>query len=474
MVVGDLSTGTEVLVIGAGPGGYVAAIRASQLGKEVTLIDKGSLGGICLHHGCIPSKALIHAADFFHKIKHAEGIGILTENVSIDIAKTQEWKKNVIATLTNGIEMLCKRYNVKVINGNAFFESPTMVKVLLPDKFMNIEFQNAIIATGSVPIEAQGFEFDGKVIISSNEALEISTLPKDMVVIGGGYIGLELGTVFAKLGSSITIVEYEEQILPGIDKDVVSVIVRNLEKLGVRIYTGYKAEKCEVNGSSAVVTISSSNGTKLELSSDKVLVAIGRKPNTCELKLENTRVDVDEKGFIKVDNMQRTSDRKIFAIGDVANHPMLAHKATRQAKVAAEIIAGKESSYDNLVVPAVIFTDPEVAIAGLTENEATTKGYEIKVGKFPLSALGRSLTVNQKDGFVKVIADKKTEVVLGIVIVGYNASDIIGEAGLAIELGATLDDIALTIHAHPTFPESLMEAAEAAKGVSVHLFGSKQ
>ena len=225
MVVGDLSTGTEVLVIGAGPGGYVAAIRASQLGKEVTLIDKGSLGGICLHHGCIPSKALIHAADFFHKIKHAEGIGILTENVSIDIAKTQEWKKNVIATLTNGIEMLCKRYNVKVINGNAFFESPTMVKVLLPDKFMNIEFQNAIIATGSVPIEAQGFEFDGKVIISSNEALEISTLPKDMVVIGGGYIGLELGTVFAKLGSSITIVEYEEQILPGIDKDVVSVIV---------------------------------------------------------------------------------------------------------------------------------------------------------------------------------------------------------------------------------------------------------
>lgn len=473
MVVGDLSTGTEVLVIGAGPGGYVSAIRAAQLGKEVTLVDKAELGGICLHQGCIPSKALIHAADFFHKIMHADIMGIKADKVNIDIKKMQEWKNNIVKTLTNGIDLLCKKNKIAVIKGNAFFESSSMVKVVSDDGFKNIEFEHCIIATGSVPIELPGFKFDGKIIISSDTALELKTVPKNLVIIGGGYIGLELGVVYAKLGSNVSIVEYSDQLLPGNDKDIVNVLERNLQKIGIKIYLEHKAGKCEVKNSSAIVAISSKDGKKINLPADIVLVAVGRMPNTKSLKLENTRIQFDEKGFVKVDNQLRTTDKKIFGIGDVANQPMLAHKSTRQGKVAAEVIAGLASSYDNLVVPAVIFTDPEIAIAGMTENDAKAKGIDVKIGKFPFSALGRALTVNETDGFVKIIADKNSEIVLGISIVGYNASDMISEAALAIEMGATLDDIALTIHPHPTFTEGLMEAAEAAKGTAIHIFGGK-
>ncbi len=369
--------------------------------------------------------------------------------------------------------MLCNKNKVTVIKGDAFFQSPTMVKILVENGFKNIEFQNAIISTGSEPIEIPDFKFDHKVIIDSTDALALKQIPKSLVVIGGGYIGLELGTVYAKFGSSVSVVELGSQLLPGQDKDVVTVLQRRLEKLGVKIYLEHKAEKCDIKGDSAEITISSKDGSKVSLNADNVLVAVGRKINLSNLKLENTKVELDDKGYIKIDSQMRSTERRIFAIGDVTGNPMLAHRASKQGKVAAEVIAGQESSFDNLVVPAVVFTDPEIAIAGITENEAEAKALDVKIGKFPFAALGRALTVNDTEGFIKIISEKESGLVLGITIVGYNASDVIGEAILAIEMGATLDDIALTIHPHPTFTESLMEAAEVAQGHAIHIFSGK-
>ncbi len=472
MVVGDLATGTDLLIIGAGPGGYVAAIRAAQLGKDVTLVEKSELGGVCLNIGCIPSKALIHAADEFYKIKKADAMGIIVKDVKIEPEKLQKWKSTIVKTLTSGIGMLCNKNKITVIKGDAFFQSPTMVKILVENGFKNIEFQNAIIATGSEPVEIPAFKFDHKIIINSTDALALKKVPKNLVVIGGGYIGLELGTAYAKLGSNVSVVELGNQLLPGQDNDVVTILQRRLEKLGVKIYLGHKAEKCEVKENSAEITISK-NGNKVSLDADNVLVAVGRKISLSSLKLENTQVELDAKGFIKIDNQMRTTERRIFAVGDVTGNPMLAHKASKQGKVAAEVIAGQQSSFDNIVVPVVVFTDPEIAIAGLTENDAKAQDKEITIGKFPFAALGRALTVNETEGFVKIISEKQSGLIMGITIIGHNASDVIGEAILAIEMGATLDDLELIIHPHPTFTESLMEAAEVAKGHAIHIFSGK-
>lgn len=461
---------TEVVVIGAGPGGYVAAIRLGQLNKKVVLVDEDSkLGGVCLNYGCIPSKAMIYAAELLYKIKNLSAIGIKIDNATIDFNKMQEWKNSVVSKLNKGIEFLCKGNKVTVVKGKAFFESSNKIRVTENNNVSYIEFEKAIIATGSKPIEIPSFKFGGDKILSSTEALAIGAVPKSLIVIGGGYIGLELGSVYAKLGSKVSVVEMTDQILPGFDKSIVDVLQKNLQKNGIETYLNARAEKIENNK----VIVNSKEKGKISIEADKVLVAVGRYPNTKNLGLENTRVKLDEKGFIKVDNSLKTDDSKIYAIGDASVGLMLAHKASSQGKAAAEIIAGEKSSYENLAVPAVIFTDPEIATIGLTEKEAREKGVEIKTGKFPFSASGRAITMNETEGFVRIIADNKTEKILGVEIVGNNASDLISEASLAIKTGATLDDLAEAIHPHPTLSEGLMEAAEATMGKAIHILNPK-
>lgn len=471
MVVGEIATGTEVIVIGGGPGGYVAAIRAAQLGKDVTLVEEADLGGICLNHGCIPSKALIHAASFAHDIKNAEEIGIKVDKVEIDIAKLQEWKGSVVKKLTSGVEHLCKGNKIEVIKGRALFDSSDKARVTTADgheTFLN--FKHAIIATGSKPIEIPSLKFDGEKIISSREALSLKIIPKEMVIVGGGYIGLELGTVYAKLGTKVKVVELMDQILPGNDLDVVNVIQKRMEALGVEFYLNTKVEGAET-GDRVKVSVSKDD-EKTDIETDIVLVCVGRKPNTSGIGLEKLDIEPDEKGFISVDETQRTSNHKIFAIGDiVAGRPMLAHKASKEGKVAAEVIAGKKSAFDNTVIPSVVFTDPEFAIAGLNEVKAKEQGYEYKMGKFPFKASGKAIASNDDDGFAKIIsADSQ---ILGVQIVGQHASDMISEAVLAIEMGATVEDLALIIHPHPTLPETLGEAAEAVLGDAIHILNPK-
>lgn len=460
---------SEVAVIGAGPGGYVAAIRLAQLGKNVVLIDKDKLGGICLNYGCIPSKAMIYAAEFLDKIKKSENMGISVEKVTMDFNKMQDWKDSIISNLNKGIESLCKSNKIKVVRGEAYFEGSNKLKVTNGKNVDYIEFEKAIIAVGSKPVELPGFKFDGKKIISSTEALYLDKIPKNLAVIGGGYIGLELGTVYAKLGSKVNVIEMEGQILPGFDKEIANVLQRNLEKLEVKIYLNSKAIKFE-NGK---VTIESKDKDNLAIDADNALVAVGRIPVTNNIGLENTKVKLDDKGFIKVDKNLRTNDENIYAIGDVSTGPMLAHKASSQGKFVAEAIVGNKGSYENIVVPAVIFTDPEIATVGMDEKEAKDKGIKIKIGKFPFMVSSRAMTRNATEGFVKVIADEKSNKILGVQIVGSEASDLISEAALAIKMNATLDDLALTIHPHPTLSESLMEAAEATMGKAIHILNPK-
>ena len=459
----------EVVVIGAGPGGYVAAIRLSQLNKKVVLVDNDKLGGICLNYGCIPSKAMIYASEFLDKIKKSDKMGIKTGKVTMDFRKMQEWKDGIISKLNKGIDALCEENNVIVVKGTAFFEKSNRIKISNDHNISFIDFEKAIIAVGSKPVELPNFKFDAKKIISSKEALNLEEIPKNLVVIGGGYVGLELGTVYAQLGSKVYVVEMEKQILPGFDKSIVNVLQKNLEKLGIEVYNNSKAEKIENN---KVVIKSKKDGEKL-LDADKILVAVGRRPNTKNLGLENTKVKLDKGDFIMVDNNLRTNNKNIYAIGDVSTGPMLAHKASRQGKFVAEVIAGNKDSYENIVVPAVIFTDPEIATVGFSEKEAKDKGIEIKIGKFPFSVSSRAMTRNKTEGFVKVIANKKNGKILGVQIIGSEASNLISEAALAIKMNATLDDLALTIHPHPTLSESLMEAAEATMGKAIHILNPK-
>ncbi|HJN56333.1 MAG: dihydrolipoyl dehydrogenase [Candidatus Woesearchaeota archaeon] len=460
---------TEIAVIGAGPGGYVAAIRAAQLGKEVVLIEQDKLGGICLNYGCIPSKAMIYAADFFDKIKKSSKFGISADNVKMDFKKLQEWKSGILSKLAKGIESLCKGNKVTIIKGNASFENSSRIKITSEKNTSYIDFEKAIIATGSKPIELKTLKFDKKKIISSKDALSLEKIPKNMVIIGGGYIGLELGTVYSKLGSNVSIVEMQGQILPGSEKPIISLIEKNFSKRGVKIYLNAKAEKIE----DVKIIINSKEKGIVKLDADKVMVAVGRVPNTKNLGIKNTKVRLDEKGFVRVDKNLLTSDKNIYAIGDVSDGPMLAHKASMQAKLVAEIIAGHNQEYENFIVPSVIFTDPEIASVGITEQEAKEKGIKTKIGKFPFLASSRSMTRDEIQGFVKMIANEKDNKILGVQIAGSEASDIISEAALAIKMGATLDDVALTIHPHPTLSESLMEAAEATLGKAIHIFNLK-
>ncbi|WP_202081111.1 dihydrolipoyl dehydrogenase [Caldalkalibacillus salinus] len=468
MVVGEFTTEIDVLVIGAGPGGYVAAIRAAQLGKKVTIVDKGELGGVCLNRGCIPSKALISAAHRYEEMSHSkdDDMGIVAKEVEVNFKKVQEWKQSVVNKLTGGVEGLLKGNNVEIVKGEALFVNDNEVRVLNGYEANRYKFEHCIIATGSEAIELKPFPY-GDRILSSTEALALDEIPKSMVVIGGGYIGVELGQTFAKFGTKVTILEGADQILPLFEKQTVQPVAKNLKKSGVEVVTKAMAKSAEQTENDVTVTYAVNDEEK-SITADYLLVTVGRKPSTDELGLDATGVKVSDKGIIEVDHQCRTSVENIFAIGDIVDGPALAHKASYEAKVAAEAIAGEKSAVDYKVIPSVVFSEPEIASVGLNEQEAKKDGYNVQVGKFAFAANGRALSLNAGDGFVKVVADKDTGILIGAQIVGVEASNLIAEMALAIEMGAHLEDVSLTIHAHPTLGEITMEAAEAALGQAIH------
>jgi dihydrolipoamide dehydrogenase len=468
MVVGDLAQEVDVVVVGGGPGGYVAAIRAAQLGKEVVLVDKDALGGVCLNRGCIPSKAIIHAAKTVAHTKDASHMGITVGAVEVDMGQVQQWKQGVVNKLTGGVGSLLKANGVQVVSGNAVLMADNRLAVETAKGMEYFKYEQVILATGSRPVQIPTFPFDGEYILSSTEALALSEIPPTLLVIGGGYIGLELGTAFAKLGSKVTVVEMAQNLLPGVDSTLVQIVKKNLKKLGVEILTQTGAKGFEITDGLVHVTLDAL-GEECMVTADKVLVTVGRRPNTEELGLEQVGLAVDARGFLETDGQCRTKNPSVFAIGDIAHGPMLAHKASKEGIVAAEAIAGHAAEMDVVAIPAVIFTDPEIATVGMSEGEAKEKGIEVTVGKFPFAANGRALTTNEGDGFCSVVAERETGVLLGVHIVGPDASSLIGEATLALEMGATVEDLHLTVHPHPTLTEVLMEAAADADGVAVHI-----
>ncbi|MCM3272833.1 dihydrolipoyl dehydrogenase [Paenibacillus elgii] len=472
MVVGDASIEIDVLVIGAGPGGYVAGIRAAQLGKSVLIVDKSELGGVCLNRGCIPSKALISAAHHFEVMKHATSIGISAENVTVDWTKIQEWKDGIVKKQSGGVGMLLKGNKLQIFNGEALFINEHEARVFNDNETARYRFNHCIIATGSRPIELKAFPYGGR-ILSSTEALSLSELPKSLVVIGGGYIGIELGQTYAKFGAKVTVLEGSDSILPGFEKELSQPVARNLKKLGVEVVTEAMAQGCEQTDKDVTVTYTV-KGEEHKITADYVLVTVGRRPNTDgDLSLELAGVQVGERGLIQVNEKCQTNVPHIYAIGDIVPGMALAHKASYEAKVAAESIAGLPSVVDYKVIPAVVFSDPEIAGVGLSETEAKAKGINVFTGKFPYGANGRAQSMNVTDGFVKLVGDKDTGLLIGAQVVGAEASNLIAEMTLGIEMGATLEDIAMTIHAHPTLGEITMDAAEGALGHPIHQLAKK-
>ncbi|MBF0750277.1 dihydrolipoyl dehydrogenase [Mammaliicoccus lentus] len=466
MVVGDFPIETDTIVIGAGPGGYVAAIRAAQLGQKVTIVEKGELGGVCLNVGCIPSKALLSASHRFHNAQHSEDMGVIAEKVALNFDKVQEFKNGVVNKLTGGVAGLLKGNKVEVVKGEAYFVDENNLKVMTEKASQTYTFKNAIIATGSRPIEIPNFKF-GERVIDSSGALALKDVPKKLVVVGGGYIGSELGTAFANFGSEVTILEGTKDILGGFEKQMTQIVKKGLKAKGVDIVTEAMAKSAEETDNGVKVTYEAGGETK-EIEADYVLVTVGRRPNTDELGLEELGLKMSDRGLVEVDDQTRTSVENIFAIGDIVAGPPLAHKASYEAKVAAEAISGEKSAVDYLGIPAVCFTEPELATVGHTEASAKEEGLEVKASKFPFAANGRALALNETNGFVKLVTLKENGLLVGAQVAGANASDVIAELGLAIESGMTAEDISLTIHAHPTLGEISMEAAEVALGTPVH------
>lgn len=470
MVVGSLTVETDVVVIGGGPGGYVAAIRAAQLGKDVVVIDKDKkLGGTCLNVGCIPTKALITSSDYFNTLKELSMMGIDIKDFSVDINKMNEWKQGIIDKLESGIRTLFEKYGIEVIEGMANFEDKNTVKIFGQSDVNTIKFKSAIIATGSLPIEINGFKFDGEYVISSNEAMSLTSVPKKMVIIGGGYIGTELGTVYGKLGSEIHILEGSEHLIGQLDNEIVDVVAKGLSKFNVNVHYKSIAKGVSIENGKAIVSFES-DGVANKIECDKVLVVVGRKPNSSSVGLDKVGIECDAKGFIKVDSQMKTNVEHIFAIGDVVGNPMLAHKASREGKVAAEVIGGLKSAFDNKVIPSVVFNDPELISVGFTEKEAIDKGYEVIVKKFPYAALGRAYMFDRTNGFIKMVCEKGSKRVLGVHAAGPHVSEIVAEATLAIEMGANAEDIAFTIHPHPTISEGLSEVADVVLGKAIHIY----
>lgn len=457
----------DLVVVGGGPGGYVCAIRAAQLGLKTILVEKARLGGECLIAGCIPSKSIISVAKAYDKVKEGARFGIRANDLSIDFAALQAWKTGVVATLENGVATLCRGNKVEVIKGVAEFVSPGKLLVKTESGSEEIVAKNTVIATGSTTVQLPGLEYDGKLIIGSREALELQALPKRMLIVGGGYIGLEIAGMYQRLGSQVVVVELMDQLLPGTELDLVRPVQKSLERRGGVIHLKSRVTAVEKSGSGVKAKVETPTGTN-DVEADLLLVSVGRRPFTTGLGLDKVGVELDAKGFIKTDAQMRTSVNGIYAIGDVRGMPLLAHKAQKEGVVAAEVISGLASSADWKSIPWAIFTDPEVSGVGLTEKQAVDAGYQVKKSRFPFAALGRAIAAGETDGFVRIISDAQSRVVIGVQIVGPEASDLISEATLAIEMGATVEDLALTIHPHPTLPEALMEASESAVGRPIH------
>jgi len=468
MVVGDFPIETDTIVIGAGPGGYVAAIRAAQLGQKVTIVEKEYMGGVCLNVGCIPSKALIAAGHRYETAKHSDAYGITAENVKVDFTKVQEWKASVVNKLTGGVEGLLKGNKVEIVRGEAFFVDSNSLRVMGEKNAQTYNFKNAIIATGSRPIELPTFKFS-KRVLSSTGALSLNEIPEKLVVIGGGVIGIELGGTYANFGTQVTILEGADEILGvGFEKQMSAIVKKSMKKKGVEFYTKAMAKGVEETENGVTVTFEV-KGEEKKIDADYVFVMVGRRPNTDEMGLEQAGVKMSDRGIIEIDKQCRTNVPNIYAIGDVVPGPQLAHKASYEAKIAAEAIAGEPSEIDYIGIPAVVFSDPELATVGYTEQQAKDEGIEVKTAKFPYAANGRALSLDSTDGFVKLVTRKEDGLVIGAQVAGANASDIISELGLAVEAGMTAEDIAMTIQAHPTLGEMTMEAAEAALGNPIHM-----
>ena len=461
----------DAVVIGAGPGGYPAAIRLGQLKVKTCVIEREYMGGVCLNVGCIPSKAVIHAAKMFDKMGHADELGIsIAQKPTLDMSKLQAWKGGVVNKLTGGVRTLLKGNGVEIVEGVAKLDKPGPDGHRIKVGDRTIVAKNVVLATGSRPTEIPGFKIDQKRIIDSTGALALDHVPQRLVVIGGGYIGLELGMVYAKFGSKVTVVEALPRVLASMDKDCVAVVERKLRKMGVEVLAETKAKSWEDKKDRAVLTVELKDGKTAQIDADKILLSVGRRPNSENLGLDAVGVALDKRGYVIADDHLRTNVAGIYAIGDLIGGMMLAHKATKEGEVVAEIIAGHKAAFDVRTIPAVVFTDPEIASTGLTEDEAKQKGHaQLKVGKFPFAALGRALSVNDTEGFVKVVADAKTGELLGLHIVGNGAGDLISEGALAIEMGAVADDLRLTIHPHPTLSEAIMEASAAALGEAIHV-----
>jgi dihydrolipoamide dehydrogenase len=467
----------DTVVIGAGPGGYHAAIRLGQLGKKVVCVDRDEVGGVCLNWGCIPTKALLHVGEVVRHINRAEAIGLKVKGLDIDRAGVEKFKTDVVTANVGGVRTLFKANNVQFMYGDATFKSPT--EIVLKTKeggTENIKAQNVVIATGSAPIDVKAWPRDGETIINSDDAVQLKRIPKRMLVIGGGVIGLEFATVYTRLGANVLVIEALPQILTGTDLEISKTLGRILKKQGVEIMLSTKVSDLKKDGKSVKATFSGeATGGKDETREfDMVLVAVGRRPVTDTLDLQAAGLKTDDHGFIAIDQQCRTSVPNVFAIGDVSGQPLLAHRAMKQGVVAAEVISGDRSAaFDPAAIPNCVYTDPEVATVGLSEEEAKAKGYEVRIGKFPLAASGRARTMNDTDGLIKLVGDAKSDALLGMHIVAPQAESLIGEGVMALELGATLEDIGLSIHPHPTLTEGIMDAAEAAHGKAIHIVNQK-
>ena len=468
---------TEVLVLGAGPGGYTAAFRAADLGKKVVLVERyPTLGGVCLNVGCIPSKALLHVAKVITEADEAAHTGITFGKPSIDIDKLRAWKSGVVGKLTKGLSGLAKQRKVQVVTGRGEFASPNTLKVETADGVKTIAFDHCIIAAGSSVARIPGFPYEDKRIIDSTGALELAQIPQRLLVVGGGIIGLEMATVYDALGSKITVVELMDALIPGADQDIVRVLQKRISKRYEKILLKTKVYKIEALKEGLKVTFASGDagGTQSTDTFDAVLMAVGRRPNGRDIKAEAAGVSVNERGFIPVDNQMRTNVPHIHAIGDICGEPMLAHKATHEAKIAAEVIAGHKAFFDARTIPSVAYTDPEIAWMGLTETQAKAQGIAVEKAVFPWAASGRALSTGRDDGMTKLLLDKTTRRVLGAAIVGVNAGELIAEAVLALEMGADAKDLCLTIHPHPTLSETVAFAAEIAEGSITDLYFPKK
>jgi dihydrolipoamide dehydrogenase len=471
-----MSTPTHVCVIGAGPGGYPAAFLAADLGLQVTLIDgEKNPGGVCVYRGCIPSKALLHVAKLLDEAKHASMFGVDFTEPRIDIDRVRAFKDGVVAKMTGGTGQLVKLRKIRYVQGRATIVDPHTVSVALnAGGEERITFDVGILATGSRPVTLPNLTISPERLLDSTSALDLANVPKSLLVVGGGYIGLELGSVYAALGAKVSVVEMMPGLLPGADRDLVKPLAAKIEKMCEAVMLSTKVAGMKEDADGVRVTFEAADGKTSEQVFEKVLVSIGRRPNGNVPGLDRTRVEVDKKGFIVVDAQRRTAEPSLYAIGDVAGEPMLAHKATYEAKIAAEAIAGHKVAYEPSAIPAVVFTDPEVAWCGLTETEAERDKVPYEVQKFPWGASGRATSIGRTDGMTKILFDPKTERVLGVGIVGPGAGEMIAEGVLAIEMAAVATDLAMTIHAHPTLSETMMESSEAFFGHATHIFRPKE